>query len=273
MFTRSTVRQPPEPSRPAADLSVRALSKTYRLEGRVLPVLERIDIDVPSGAFTCIVGASGCGKSTLLRLIAGLDPDYEGVIHLGGRPIRGPGLERGVVFQEHRLFPWLTVEDNVGLGLAASALGPAERRELVQSHLRMVGLEGFERAFPRALSGGMAQRAAIARALVNKPQVLLLDEPLGALDALTRAQLQDELLRLWMGERITVILVTHDIEEAVFLGEEVVVMDARPGRIRRGLKVERPHPRDRADPELARVRRELLAEFVTPGRVPNASPD
>jgi ABC-type nitrate/sulfonate/bicarbonate transport system ATPase subunit len=252
--------QPVAPAR-AATLSIRGLSKTYRLEGRPLSVLERIDLEVPSGGFTSIVGASGCGKSTLLRLIVGLDDQYEGAILLDGQPIRGPGLERGIVFQEHRLFPWLTVEENVALGLEASPLGAGERRTAVREHVHLVGLQGFERAYPRELSGGMAQRAAIARALVGKPDILLLDEPLGALDALTRVQMQNELLRLWRTERVTMILVTHDIEEAVFLGQEVVVMDARPGRIRRRLQVDRPYPRDRTDPELARLRRELLAEF------------
>jgi sulfonate transport system ATP-binding protein len=153
------------------------------------------------------------------------------------------------------------VEENVALGLEGTSVPEAERRTAVAEHVRLVGLGGFERAYPKELSGGMAQRAAIARALVNRPDVLLLDEPLGALDALTRLQMQNELLRLWTTERITMILVTHDIEEAVFLGQEVVVMDSRPGRIRRRLQVDRPYPRDRADPELARVRRELLGAF------------
>jgi len=246
----------------AGSLSIHGLSKTYRLEGRPLPVLERIDLETPPGSFTSIVGASGCGKSTLLRLIVGLDNEYDGAIMVGGRRIDGPGLDRGIVFQEHRLFPWLTVQKNVALGLEGTSIDAAERRATVAEHIRLVGLEGFERAYPRELSGGMAQRTALAsRALVNRPEILLLDEPFGALDALTRIQMQNELLRLWKAERITMILVTHDIEEAVFLGQEVVVMDSRPGRIRRRLRVEREYPRDRADAELSRVRRELLAEF------------
>ena len=248
-------------ARRARTLSIRSVSKSYALDGRTLPVLSGIDLEAPPGSFTSIVGTSGCGKSTLLRLIVGLDQDYGGAILLDGQPIRGPGLERGMVFQEHRLFPWLTVAENVEVGLAASSLPLPERRALVADHIRLVGLQGFERAYPHELSGGMAQRAAIARALVSKPDILLLDEPLGALDALTRLHLQNELARLWEAEGITMILVTHDIEEAVFLGEQVIVMDSSPGRIRRTLPVDRPYPRDRADPAIARIKRELLAEF------------
>ncbi len=245
----------------AAALSIRAVSKSYELDGRSLQVLDGIDLEARRGSFTCLVGASGCGKSTLLRLIVGLDLEYEGTIVVDERPVQGPGLDRGIVFQEHRLFPWLTVEDNVGLGLSASALPDEAKRATVHDHIRRVGLEGFERAYPHELSGGMAQRVAIARALVNKPDILLLDEPLGALDALTRLQLQNELQRIWESEGVTILLVTHDIEEAVFLGEEIVLMDPRPGRIRRTLRVERPYPRDRGDPHLARLKRELLAEL------------
>ena len=242
-------------------LSIRRVSKSYRLDGRELPVLDGIDLEVAAGSFTSIVGVSGCGKSTLLRLILGLDPDYSGEILLDGKPIRGPGLERGVVFQEHRLFPWLTVEQNVALGLTSSERSEADKREAVREHIALVGLAGFESAYPHQLSGGMSQRAAIARALANKPKILLLDEPLGALDALTRLHLQNELQRLWQAEGVTMILVTHDIEEAVFLGQQVVVMDARPGRIKRRLPVRLAHPRDRAHSELLKIKHELLAEF------------
>lgn len=254
-----------EPARRARTLSIRSVSKRYALDGRALPVLSGIDLEAPPGSFTSIVGSSGCGKSTLLRLIVGLDQDYEGEILLDGEPIRGPGLERGMVFQEHRLFPWLTVEENVELGLAASSLPSRERKALVADQVRLVGLQGFGHAYPHELSGGMAQRAAIARALVSKPDILLLDEPLGALDALTRLHLQNELARLWEAEGITMILVTHDIEEAVFLGEQVIVMASSPGPIRRRFRVDRPYPRDRADPAIARIKRELLAEFHVGG--------
>jgi sulfonate transport system ATP-binding protein len=246
-------------------LSIRRVTKSYRIDGRELPVLDGIDFEVPAGSFTSIVGSSGCGKSTLLRLIVGLDPEYDGEILLDGVPIRSPGLERGIVFQEHRLFPWLTVEENIAIGLSATAQDSERKRQTVREHIHLVGLDGFERAYPHQLSGGMSQRAAIARALVNRPQVLLLDEPLGALDALTRLRLQNELQRLWRVENVTMIMVTHDIEEAVFLAQQVVVLDARPGRIKRRIEVSIPYPRDRADPELVRIKQDLLAEFHIDG--------
>jgi ABC-type nitrate/sulfonate/bicarbonate transport system ATPase subunit len=253
----------PSQAKPASvgTLSIREVVKSYRLHDRELPVLAGIDLEVAPGSFTAILGASGCGKSTLLRLILGLDADYGGEILLDGKQIRGTGLERGIVFQEHRLFPWLTVAQNVALALAGSTLTDSDKRETVREHLRLVGLTAFEGAYPHQLSGGMSQRAAIARALVNKPKLLLLDEPFGALDALTRLHLQTELQRLWQNEGVTMILVTHDIEEAVFLGQQVVVMDARPGRIKRRLAVRLPYPRDRADPELLHIKQQLLAEF------------
>jgi ABC-type nitrate/sulfonate/bicarbonate transport system ATPase subunit len=242
-------------------LRVSGVSKSFTIEGKTLPVLEDVDLHAAPGSFISIVGASGCGKSTLLRLIAGLDRQFTGDIHLDGRPVEGPGPERGVVFQEHRLFPWLTVTQNVAVGLSAARLPEREKRALALEQIRLVGLEGFENAYPRQLSGGMAQRAAIARALVSKPEILLLDEPLGALDALTRMHLQNELARLWSAEGVTIILVTHDIEEAVFLGQQVIVLGARPGRVKRRLSVDLPYPRDRADPQLTAIKQELLAEF------------
>lgn len=249
-------------------LSIRQVSKSYRLEGRELKVLDGIDLEVQPGSFTSIVGASGCGKSTLLRLILGLDTDYEGDILLDGKRIEGPGLERGIVFQEHRLFPWLTVEQNVAVGVAGTNLSEQEKREAVREQIALVGLTGFESAYPHQLSGGMSQRAAIARALAAKPRILLLDEPLGALDALTRLHLQAELQRLWHTEGVTMIMVTHDIEEAVFLGQEVIVMDARPGRIKRRVPVRLPYPRHRNDPELVRVKQQLLREFHVGDELP-----
>jgi sulfonate transport system ATP-binding protein len=189
------------------------VSKSYELENRQLPVLKNISFDVGAAEFVSIVGASGCGKSTLLRLIIGLDTDYDGEIALGSRRIEGPGAERGLVFQEHRLFPWLTVRDNVALGLEGVEAAEAEAR--IAANIALVGLAGFENAYPHQLSGGMAQRAAIARALVTRPDVLLLDEPLGALDSLTRSHLQGELLKIWEYERITMIMVTHDVEDGL----------------------------------------------------------
>ncbi len=254
-------------------LDIRALGKRYastQADGGELQVLEGIDLHVPAGRFVSIVGASGCGKSTLLRLILGLDAQYEGQILLGGQPISGTGRERGIVFQDHRLFPWLTVAQNIAVGLRNAPFTAKEKAELVAEHVALVGLNGFERSWPHQISGGMAQRVAIARGLVNRPRVLLLDEPFGALDALTRSRLQNELQRIWQKERITMLLVTHDVEEAVFLGDRVVVMQPSPGRIRRIVDVDLPHPRNRSDPEFIRLRDDVLGDFLDTGPPPRA---
>ncbi|MEZ2299667.1 ABC transporter ATP-binding protein [Variovorax sp. RCC_210] len=250
------------------ELDIRGLGKRYthaQATSGEIQVLEGIDLHVPEGRFVSIVGASGCGKSTLLRLILGLDTQYEGRILLGGQPISGTGRERGIVFQDHRLFPWLTVAQNIAVGLRNAPYTAREKAELVAEHVALVGLEGFERSWPHQLSGGMAQRVAIARGLVNRPRVLLLDEPFGALDALTRSRLQNELQRIWQKERITMLLVTHDVEEAVFLGDRVVVMQPSPGRIRRTVDIDLPHPRNRSDPEFIRLRDDVLGDFIDSG--------
>lgn len=251
-----------DPSTATGALSIRGLSKSYPLKGQQVPVLEGIDLDIRPGEFVSILGASGCGKSTLLRLVVGLDQDYQGQILLDQQPVRGPGLERGIVFQDHRLFPWMTLQQNIALALKNHALPAAEKNRLVAEHIDLVRLTGFESAYPHQLSGGMAQRAAIARALVNKPKVLLLDEPLGALDALTRVRLQQELQRIWVQERCTVIMVTHDIEEALYLGDRVIVLDAHPGRIREDLRIDLPHPRQRDSALLQGFKQRLLGELV-----------
>ncbi|TBU99209.1 ABC transporter ATP-binding protein [Stutzerimonas kirkiae] len=243
-------------------LEIRNLNKSYRIDGQALPVLQNIDLQVLPGEFLSIVGASGCGKSTLLRLIVGLEDDFDGQIRVDGESVSGTSLERGIVFQDHRLFPWKTVEQNILLALKNSRLGKREKAERVAEHLERVGLGGFEQAYPHQLSGGMAQRAAIARALVTQPKVLLLDEPFGALDALTRIRLQHELQRIWVQQRSTMIMVTHDVEEALYLGDRVIVMDPRPGRIRHVVEVGLPHPRDRQSPRLHKLRDELLLELT-----------
>lgn len=248
----------------AGTLEIEHLSKQYEVRGEPLPVLQDISLTVAPGEFVSIVGSSGCGKSTLLRLIVGLEADYQGELRLDGARITGTSLQRGIVFQEHRLFPWLTVEQNIALGLLNAPLSAAEKARAVEEHVALVGLQGFESAHPHQLSGGMSQRVAIARALVNRPEVLLLDEPFGALDALTRAHLQQELHRIWQAEGITMILVTHDVEEAVYLGDKVVVMEPRPGRIRRVLPVDLPHPRDRTSLAFTHVKQAVLAEFRDP---------
>ncbi|MDR2689473.1 MAG: ABC transporter ATP-binding protein [Azoarcus sp.] len=247
----------------AANLEIRRLRKHYLVDGGALTVLDDIDLSIRPGEFIAIVGASGCGKSTLLRLIIGLDNDYEGDILLDGRRISDTGLDRGIVFQEHRLFPWLTVRKNIETGLLNNTrLSPEEKEKSVREHIELVDLQGFENAWPHQLSGGMSQRVAIARALVNRPEVLLLDEPFGALDAFTRHFLQDELLRISAEEGITMVLVTHDIEEAIYLADRVVVMQPRPGRIKRVVEVDLPRPRRRDSREFAHLESDLLADFA-----------
>jgi sulfonate transport system ATP-binding protein len=238
------------------------VSKSFTLKGEQLQVLDDISFRVEPGEFVAIVGASGCGKSTLLRLLAGLDTEYEGTLLHDHVPIRGTALSRGLVFQDHRLFPWLTVEQNVSLAFTNTIIPLKERQSRVAAEIERVGLEGFAGAYPHQLSGGMSQRAAIARALVGRPDVLLLDEPLGALDALTRLRLQQELRRLWQEEGITMVMVTHDIEEAVYLADRIIVMDARPGRVKRIQPVPMPHPRQRGQAEFVAIRNGLHADFV-----------
>ncbi len=239
-------------------LRLRDLTKQFAVTGRRLTALAAVDLSVAPGEFVTVVGASGCGKSTLLRLIAGLEmPDGGEVLH-DGAPVAGPSLARGIVFQEPRLFPWLTVTQNVALGLLNAPLSRSAKTRSVAEHIALVGLTGFADAYPHQLSGGMAQRAAIARGLVSRPGVLLLDEPFGALDALNRARLQDELLRIWAQERVTMVLVTHDADEAVYLGERVVVMAPGPGRIETIISTDVPSPRGRDDERLLRLRALLL---------------
>jgi ABC-type nitrate/sulfonate/bicarbonate transport system ATPase subunit len=246
---------------PGIALSMRGVGKQYPVENGSLPVLDHINLDLRRGEFLSIVGASGCGKSTLLRLIVGLDGDFDGEILIDGRPVNGPGLERSMVFQDHRLFPWLTVHDNIGLGLDSLALGQRERQLRIADMIQLVGLSGFAQAYPHQLSGGMAQRAAIARALVSEPTILLMDEPFGALDSLTRLYLQEELLRIWSERRVTVIVVTHDVEEAIFLSDTIVVMEPRPGRVQDTLRVELARPRNRALPAFGALKTSILEQL------------
>jgi NitT/TauT family transport system ATP-binding protein/sulfonate transport system ATP-binding protein len=248
-------------------LTIRDVSKTYVMDRKPLRVLQDVNLGFAAGEFVSIVGRSGCGKSTLLRLIAGLEEGYSGEISLDGEVIRSTSLDRGLVFQDPSLLPWMTVRENVAFALINHRhLSRQEKADRVAQHIELVGLSGFEQAYPKELSGGMAQRAAIARALVSQPKVLLLDEPLGALDALTRVHLQTELQRIWLQRKTTMIMVTHDVEEAVYLGDRVVIMDARPGRIRRIVDVPVAHPRDRAAPALHAIRDAVLADLMD-GRV------
>ena len=222
-------------------------------------VLSNINFSILKGEFICIVGGSGCGKSTLLRAMAGLDPDYEGKILIDGKEVRSPKKERGLVFQEPRLFPWLTVEENVVFALNEGT--KAEKKEKAEECLKLVGLSGFEKSLPKELSGGMAQRANIARALVNNPYILFLDEPFGALDAFTKIQLQNELLNIKKKEKSTMIMVTHDIEEAVYLADRIIVMDKNPGRIRDIVTVDLPRPRNRNNYDFVHIRKKIYGYF------------
>jgi ABC-type nitrate/sulfonate/bicarbonate transport system ATPase subunit len=212
--------------------------------GTATRALEPTDLKVEKNDFITVLGPSGCGKSTLLRIVAGLDTPTTGAVLLDGREITGPGADRGMVFQSYTLFPWLTVSENIAFGLKEKGTPETERRDIVASYVERVGLKGFENHWPKQLSGGMQQRTAIARALANQPEILLLDEPFGALDNQTRGLMQELLLGIWEREQKTVIFVTHDIEEAIFLASRVVVMTARPGRIKAELPVDLPHPRD-----------------------------
>lgn len=243
-------------------LTLQHIHKQFEQKQQVLSVLEDINLEIKRGEFVSIVGSSGCGKSTLLRLIAGLDQDFQGQLLLNGQAIHGPSLKRGIVFQEHRLLPWLNIRENIRLALNSSGLSKAEQNKLIDEHIHLVGLAGFENAYPHQLSGGMSQRVAIARGLVNRPDILLLDEPFSALDAITRHHLQQELQRIWQLEGITMILVTHDIEEAIFLGDRVVIMAPRPGRIQRILDVPLQHPRDYTSAELNNLKVAALTEFA-----------
>jgi NitT/TauT family transport system ATP-binding protein len=212
-------------------ICVKNLNKCYRVREGNLPALSAVDLEVAEGEFVSIVGPSGCGKSTLLYILGGFIRADSGVIEVGGKAVTGPGTDRGVVFQEYALFPWLTVTQNIRYGLEMTGVARREREETVRRLVRTIGLEGFEHRFPRELSGGMKQRVAIARTLAYDPNILLLDEPFGALDAQTRETMQDELLRLWQATRKTVVMVTHDVNEAVYLSDRVLVMSQRPGRI------------------------------------------
>ncbi len=231
-------------------------------KGRTVTALENISLAIPDRELSVIVGPSGCGKSTLLRLVAGLGEATAGRITLDGRPIAGPSAERGMVFQSYTLFPWLTVRRNVEFGLELKRTPAAERARISGQLIREVGLEGFADAYPDQLSGGMRQRTALARALANDPEILLMDEPFGALDSQTRALMQELLLAIWEQSHKTVLFITHDIDEALFLGDVVYVMTARPGRIKQEITVDIPRPRGPevlTAPRFVELKRQVLA--------------
>jgi ABC-type nitrate/sulfonate/bicarbonate transport system ATPase subunit len=251
-------------------LSVRGVERRF---DKTL-ALQATDLDVAENDFITILGPSGCGKSTLLRIVAGLDRQTAGEVTLEGRRIDGPGADRGMVFQSYTLFPWLTVRDNVCFGLRERGMNRAEQLEVADAFLAKVGLRGFEHHYPKQLSGGMQQRTAIARALANGPRMLLMDEPFGALDHQTRELMQELLLGIWEAEKKTVLFVTHDIDEAVFMGGRVVVMSARPGRIKLDRAVQLPHPRHysvKTTPAFTELKAELTEQVRVEVRAAQAA--
>jgi ABC-type nitrate/sulfonate/bicarbonate transport system ATPase subunit len=237
--------------------------------GPATHALEPISLAISDNDFICILGPSGCGKSTLLRIVAGLDHPTSGCVQIDGQAVRGPGPDRGMVFQSYTLFPWLTVKQNICFGLRERGVARVEQDRIAARYIERVGLTGFEHHYPKTLSGGMQQRTALARALANDPKILLLDEPFGALDHQTRALMQELLLGIWETDRKTVLFVTHDIEEAVFIGTRVAVMSARPGRVKCDVRIDLPHPRHytiKTTPEFAlyeaRLTEEIRAESI-----------
>ena len=247
-------------------LRIEGVSRTFpgRNGGAATRALEPVDLAVAANDFITVLGPSGCGKSTMLRIVAGLDKPTTGRVLLDGREVTGPGPDRGVVFQSYTLFPWLTVAQNIAFGLDEKGTPHGERDTIVSTFIAKMGLTGFENHWPKQLSGGMQQRTAIARALANDPEILLLDEPFGALDNQTRGLMQELLLGIWEREQKTVMFVTHDIEEAIFLASRVVVMSARPGRIKSDLKIDLPHPRHytiKTSPEFSALKAAITEEI------------
>jgi NitT/TauT family transport system ATP-binding protein len=253
----------PLPSR--AKLAIRDLSMTFRGERDDVRVLEDIDLDVHEGEFVCVLGPSGCGKSTLLNIVAGFLPPTSGTVRIDGEEVRGPDSRRIFVFQERGVFPWLTVEGNIGFGLGR--LSRQEREDRIAHYVQLVGLKGFEKAYPHELSGGMKQRVEVARALAVDPDMLYLDEPFGALDSITRLVMRGELLRIWQAEKKTILFVTHDIEESVQLADRVVILSARPARIRRIVEIDLPHPRDLSSRRYLELRDGIFEEIGLAHRV------
>ena len=264
----------PDVVREPSSLRARGVTKSFVAHGdsavRTL-ALSDVSFSVEAGELVTIIGPSGCGKSTLLRLLAGLETLDAGELLVGNDPIAGPSAERGLVFQDPNLFPWLTVRGNIQAGLVARGVLHAKQR-VVDVFMRLVGLEGFANAYPHHLSGGMAQRVALARALINPPRVLFMDEPLGALDTFTRMNLQDEVLRLWQMNRMTMLLVTHDIDEAIYMSDRIVIMTPRPGKIDKTVSVTLQRPRRRNSPEFLKLRGDILEHLHFAGKAPAVDP-
>ena len=238
-------------------IQVKGVNKVFKTADKEVVALRDINLDIPEGQFVCLLGPSGCGKSTLLNAVAGFSLPSSGTITVNGVTVTGPGPDRGMVFQEYALFPWMTVEQNIGFGLEIKGMAKAEIQKRVDDLLAMLGLGDFRSRFPKDLSGGMRQRVAIARVLALDSPIMLMDEPFGALDALTRRNLQDELLRIWAELKKTIIFVTHSIEEAIYLADRIVVMTYRPGTVKRDILVDLPRLRDPSSPQFNALKREL----------------
>ncbi len=244
-----------------SSINIRNVNRIYKdSDGNKVEALKDVNLEIKPGEFISIIGPSGCGKTTLLRLIAGLDKPQNGQLFIDGVPITGADPSRGYVFQQGSLFPWLSVRNNIAYGLRARKVY-RKKKDTIANYIDLVGLKGFEKSYPHQISGGMAQRVAIARALINEPKALLLDEPMGALDSFTRADLQDKLLELWKRDGTTMILVTHDIDEAIYLSDRIVIMTPRPGKISKIIDVDLPRPRQRGSASFLEMRRQILEFF------------
>lgn len=241
----------------AAQVEVKGVSKIFHGQGKDVIALRDIHLEIPAGQFVCLLGPSGCGKSTLLNAIAGFSPPSTGEVKVDNRVITEPGPDRGMVFQEYALFPWMTVEENIVFGLRIKKIPEETVRQTLENLLGILKLTEFRDRFPKDLSGGMRQRVAIARVLALNPPIMLMDEPFGALDALTRRSLQDELLKIWQENKKTIVFVTHSMEESIYLADRIVVMTYRPGTIKRDIMVTLPHPRDPSDIEFNRLKGEI----------------
>lgn len=248
-------------------ITIKNVSRIYNdANDNEVTALENVNINIKPGEFISFIGPSGCGKTTLMRLIAGLDKSEDGELYLDGEKIEGTNYERGYVFQQANLFPWANIEDNISAGLKARKIYKENKKE-VEHYIEIAGLKGFERSYPHQISGGMAQRASLVRGLINKPKVLLLDEPLGALDSFTRFTLQDKLIELWQERETTMVLVTHDVDEAVYLSDSIVIMSPRPGKVEEVVQVKLKRPRNRTSEEFFKIRNDILEKLHLASKV------
>lgn len=249
------------------EVRIKGASKVFAVKNESVTALDGVDFQIPAGSFVSLIGPSGCGKTTLLRCIAGLEKLTSGQIEVDGQVVTKPGSDRGFAFQQANLFPWLTIKENIGFGLKARKIFK-DNKDSVDEFIELVGLKGFENSFPHQISGGMNQRASLARALVGHPKILLLDEPLGALDAFTRMTMQDEILRIKKEHDMTMIMVTHDVDEAIYMSDYVVVMTARPAKVEKIIKIELGQPRVRKQDVFVNYRNQILEILNYAGKVP-----